>query len=123
MSQLYEYVRDFIILHYQVTQREDSEFWRYCANMAIPDTLRHQIELYRATGRVAIYDKDGFGVASHISILMGLGVIPKAYDPLVDLFDLARLREHLSMVRETIRQAVDAMPGHGQYIAQMTARR
>jgi len=119
VSQRYEYVRDFIILHYKATRREDSEFWRYCANMAIPDTLRHQIELFRATGRVAIYDTEGFGVASHVSILMGLGIIPKAYDPLVDLFDLARLQDHFTRVRDTIRQAVGVMPDHAQFIAQM----
>lgn len=55
----YESVRDFIVLHYKLTQRNDSELWRYCANMAIPDTLRHQIELFRETGRVAILDRAG----------------------------------------------------------------
>jgi len=119
VSQRYEYVRDFIILHYKATKRDDSEFWRYCANMEIPDTLRHQIELFQATGRVAIYDADGFGVASHVSILMGLGIVPHAYDPLVDLFDLDRLRDHFTRVRDTIRQAVGVMPEHGQHIAQL----
>ncbi|HEY0586936.1 MAG TPA: tryptophan halogenase family protein [Pseudoduganella sp.] len=120
VSQRYEYVRDFIILHYKATQRSDSEFWRYCANMAIPDTLRHQIDLFRATGRVTLYDPEGFGVASHISIMMGLGIVPQAYDPLVDLMDLARLREHFSRVHDSISRAVAAMPGHGQYIARLT---
>ena len=119
VSQRYEYVRDFIILHYKATRRDDSEFWRYCASMAIPDTLRHQIELFQATGRVAIYDADGFGVASHLSIMMGLGIMPQAYDPLVDLFDLARMKDHFARVHDTIRQAVDAMPQHGDYIAKM----
>jgi len=119
VSQRYEYVRDFIILHYKATQRSDSEFWRYCANMAIPDTLRHQIDLFRATGRVTLYDPEGFGVASHISILMGLGIVPEAYDPLVDLMDIQRLREHFSRVHDSISRAVAAMPGHGQYIARL----
>lgn len=122
VAQRYEHVRDFIVLHYKATRRDDSEFWRYCANMAIPDPLRHQIELFRATGRVAIYDREGFGVASHVSILMGLGIVPDAYDPLVDLFDLARLREHFARLRDTIVQAVGAMPEHGQYLAQLAQR-
>ena len=117
VSQRYEFVRDFIILHYKVTQRDDSEFWRYCAAMQIPDTLRHQIEMFRETGRVVIFDHEGFSVASHISILMGLGVVPKKGDPLIDLMDLPRLQQHFTMVRETIQRAVAGMPEHGRFIA------
>jgi tryptophan halogenase len=100
VAQRYEFVRDFIVLHYKVTKRADSEFWRYCANMKIPDSLQHQIDLFRETGRVVVYDPDGFSVPSHISILMGLGVVPERYDPLIDLMDLQRLQDHFSRVRE-----------------------
>jgi tryptophan halogenase len=119
VAQRYEYVRDFIVLHYKLTRRDDSEFWRYCANMAIPDTLRHQIELFRASGRLAIYDPQGFGVASHVSLLMGLGIVPRAGDPLVELMDLPRLHQHFLLLHETIRRAVGAMPEHASYVAQL----
>jgi tryptophan halogenase len=74
----YESVRDFIVLHYKLTQRDDSEFWRYCASMPIPDALRHQIELFRETGRVAILDRAGFAEPSFVAMMMGLGVTPNA---------------------------------------------
>jgi len=119
VSQRYEYVRDFIVLHYKVTQRTDTEFWRYCAAMPIPDTLQHQIDLFRETGRVMLYDRDGFSVASHISILAGLGVVPKAGDPLLEQMDLRALRTHFDRVRETIARAVGQMPGHQQYLEQL----
>jgi len=115
VSQRYEFVRDFIILHYKVTDRNDSEFWRYCAGMPIPDTLQHQIELFRETGRIVIFDPEGFSVPSHVSILMGLGVVPKKIDPLIDLMDLTRLEEHFARVRETIGRAVGAMPEHARF--------
>ncbi|SFV09118.1 tryptophan halogenase family protein [Pseudoduganella namucuonensis] len=120
VAQRFEFVRDFIILHYKVTRRDDSEFWRYCADMPIPDTLRHQIELFRETGRVVIHDPEGFSVASHVSILAGLGVVPKADDPLIDLMDQRKLHAHFHKVRESIARTVDAMPGHGQYLAHLT---
>lgn len=115
VSQRYEFVRDFIILHYKVTDRNDSEFWRYCAAMPIPDTLQHQIELFRETGRIVIFDPEGFSVPSHVSILMGLGVVPKKIDPLIDLMDLGQLQEHFSRVRRTIGRAVGAMPEHARF--------
>ena len=120
VSQRYEFVRDFIIMHYKITRRDDTGFWRYCAAMPIPDTLRHQIELFRETGRVAVYDPQGFSVASHISILAGLGVSPRTYDPLIDLMDPQALRTHFERVRETIVRTVDAMPDHAGYVAKLT---
>jgi tryptophan halogenase len=119
VSYRYESVRDFIVLHYRLTGRTDSEFWRYCADMAIPDTLRHQIELFRETGRVAIYDREGFSASSHISILAGLGVVPKVDDPLIDLMDLHKLHAHYYQLRKVIAQTVNAMPEHTQYVRQL----
>lgn len=116
VSARYEFVRDFIILHYKLTNRTDSEFWRYCANMPIPDTLRHQIELFRETGRIVLYDTEGFSEASHFAMLMGLGVVPKAVDPWVDMMDLGQLHTHFAKVRATIAHAVKAMPEHAQFI-------
>ncbi len=113
----YESVRDFIVLHYKLTQRDDSEFWRYCASMPIPDSLLHQIELFRETGRVAILDRDGFAEPSFVAMLMGLGVVPKRYDPFADAVDIRELHGHFAGVRDLIRQAVQTMPEHGAYIA------
>lgn len=113
----YESVRDFIILHYKLTQRDDSEFWRYCAAMPIPDSLRHQIELFRETGRVTILDRDGFAEASFVAMLMGLGVVPKRYDPFVDALDIRQVHGHFAGVRDMIARAVERMPAHGDFIA------
>jgi tryptophan halogenase len=117
----YESVRDFIILHYKLTTRDDSEFWRYCANMAIPDALAHQIELFRETGRVTILDRDGFAEPSFVAMLMGLGVMPKRYDPLADSLDLRQLHGHFAGLRDLIGQHVARMPAHGAYIASQVA--
>jgi hypothetical protein len=118
MAQQYESIRDFIVLHYKLTERRDSAFWRHCAAMPIPDTLRHQIELFRESGRVVILDRDGFEEPSWISILFGLGLTPRGRDPFVDLVDDAALRVHLSRLREAIAGTVAGMPRHGDYIAQ-----
>jgi tryptophan halogenase len=122
MAYRYESVRDFIILHYKLGDRDDSEFWRYCTNMSIPDDLAHQIALFRQTGRVAIIEPEGFEEPSWASILLGLGVIPERYDPYVDLVDLGLVGRHLMGVRDAIRRTVTSMPTHAQFLAQLEPR-
>ncbi len=114
----YESVRDFIIMHYKLTNRTDTDFWRHCAAMPIPDKLQHQIELFRETGRVVILDPDGFNEPSFISMLMGLGVMPKSYDPFVDMLNIDQLNTHFVRLREAIAGTVRDMPDHTQYIDQ-----
>jgi tryptophan halogenase len=113
----YECIRDFIVMHYKLTERADSEFWRHCAAMPIPDSLHHQIELFRSSGRVAILDRDGFAEPSFISILFGLGVEPRTWDPFIDRVDEQALRSHFARLRSAIAGTVAAMPDHAAYIA------
>jgi tryptophan halogenase len=88
--------------------------------MPIPDTLRHQIDLFRATGRITIYDREGFQADSYASILLGHGIRPERTDPLIDRMDGARLAEHFGKVHATIRHVVGTMPDHGAFLAQVT---
>jgi tryptophan halogenase len=112
----YESIRDFINQHNKLTKRDDTEFWRYCANMKIPDTLAEQIELFRETGRVTIRDRDGFGLPSFVSMLMGLGVEPKRYDPFADEVDIRQLHGHFAGLRDLIAQAAAKMPDHALFL-------
>jgi tryptophan halogenase len=121
MGQRYESVRDFIILHYKLTSRDDSEFWRYCAAMEIPDSLQHQIELFRESGRVAIYDRDGFAEPSFVSMLLGLGVVPCRDEPFVAQLDREALQRHMAALRAHVIATVTDMPGHDDYIARTIA--
>ena len=121
MRRQYESVRDFIVLHYTLTQRQDSAFWRYCAAMPIPDTLQHQIELFKATARVAILDPDGFAEPSWVSLLLGLGVQPRGHDPRADLIPAAALRGHFERVRTAIARTAADMPTQAEFIARHVA--
>jgi hypothetical protein len=116
MAQQYESIRDFIILHYKLTQRADSEFWRHCAAMTIPDTLAHQIELFRASGRVIVLDRDSFAEQSWFSIMFGLGLEPRAHDPYVELVDESALRMHFARLHKAIAATVGGMPQHASFV-------
>jgi len=113
MAGRYASVRDFIVMHYKLTRRDDSPFWRNCAAMPIPASLKHQIDLFRETGRVALRDADGFAEPSFVAMLLGLGVMPQKYDPLVDHLDLRQLHGHFAGLRDAIARTVQAMPAHG----------
>ncbi|MBV9528849.1 tryptophan halogenase family protein [Sphingomonas sp.] len=112
----YESIRDFIIAHYKVTEREDTEFWRYCRHMSIPDTLAEKLEMFRARGEVKPRWSDIFSEVSWFAVLYGQGLTPEGYHPLADLMSEDDLELTLSRIRSAIRQKVDALPSHGDFI-------
>jgi tryptophan 7-halogenase len=115
-TQEYERIRDFLILHYKSTQHYDSPFWTYCRHMEIPDTLRDKIELFRCSGRVAMFDEEHFGEDSWLSLFIGQNIEPQNYDPLADVLDIGEVRAALSRMRSMIQEGVDTMPTHTQYV-------
>jgi tryptophan halogenase len=112
----YETIRDFIIAHYKVTEREDSEFWRYCKHMSIPDTLAEKIELFQARGEVKPRWSDLFSEVSWFAILYGQGIRPTGYHPLADALSEDDLELTLSRIRSAIRERVDSLPSHADFI-------
>lgn len=113
----YERIRDFIILHYKATARDDTAFWRYCRDMEVPDTLQRKMDLFAANGRVFREDEELFAEESWIQVFLGQGVIPRGYDPLVDLKSDAEIVTFLDNVEGVIRKCVAIMPEHGDYVA------
>lgn len=111
-----ERIRDFIILHYKVTEREDSPFWRYCKHMEIPDTLRQRIDLFQDSARVFKIDNELFGEESWIQVMLGQGIEPSAYHPMADVMSDAELAGFLAKLRQSTRQQVDQLPSHQAFI-------
>jgi hypothetical protein len=113
----YESVRDFVVMHYKLTQRDDSPFWKACAHVTVSDELQHQIDMFRATGRVIVLDPDGFAEPSWVSLFLGLGLMPESHDPFIDQIAPPQLREHFMRIRQLIAQMAQAVPPHKDYIA------
>ncbi|WP_428312889.1 tryptophan halogenase family protein [Hydrocarboniphaga sp.] len=113
----YELLRDFLILHYKITQRADTPFWRYCRDMDVPDAVREAIELFEARGRMLIRADHLFTGRSWLAVMLGQGLRPRGYDPLVDTIPDADLHAHMNSVRNYIDQATAAMPRHGDYLS------
>ncbi len=117
----YERIRDFIILHYHLNQRTDSEYWKECANMTIPDTLRHKMAMYRSHGRVVRVDNELFSEVGWIQVFEGQNMPIDGYHPLADAQSEEDIAEYLESVRDVIAKCVDVMPSHNDYIARMCA--
>jgi len=113
----FEGIRDFLILHYFATERNDSPFWDYCRTMEIPETLKHRIALFRGRGRIPprlVYDL--FTDTSWIAVFLGQGILPKSYEPLVDTHDVESVKQRLQSQKAMIEQAASAMPSHADYV-------
>ena len=113
----YERIRDFLILHYKATTRDDSPFWNYCRTMSIPDTLRQKIDMFGAHGRIFKEGEELFNEESWIQVMLGQGVIPADYDPLVDSRSEEEVRKFLHDIESVIGKCVNVMPMHKDFIA------
>ncbi|WP_020651718.1 tryptophan halogenase family protein [Massilia niastensis] len=117
----YERIRDFIILHYHLNQRTDSEYWKECAHMAIPDTLRRKMDMYRSHGRVVRVDNELFSEVGWIQVFEGQNMPIDGYHPLADTQSESDIAEYMESVREVIGKCVGVMPSHDDYIARTCA--
>ena len=111
-----EMVRDFVVLHYKATEREDTEFWRYCKHMSIPDSLAARIALFRESG-TAYQDQDElFRVDSWLQVMIGQRIVPERYHHMGRLMTDAQLRGALSDLKGNIANGVARMPAHQDFV-------
>jgi len=72
-------IRDFIVMHYCLSQRRDTEFWRDATDPSrIPDSLAAKLELFRERLPLEGDNKYHlFGPFNYTCILAGLGYLPE----------------------------------------------
>mgnify|MGYP002832738044 CR=1 FL=1 len=117
MREIYCDIRDFIILHYKATKRDDTPFWRHCAAMAVPDSLTHKMELFRETGRVFRKNEELFAENSWVQVMMGQGITPQSYHPVAAKLRPQELEHLLTTLRDQVSRTVSALPDHEAYVA------
>jgi len=117
MATKYEEARDFLILHYHATERDDTPFWDYCRNMDIPEELEHRIKLFRQRGVVSFRESELFLEHNWLAVLIGQGIIPENYDPRIDGMLPAKIEQILEQMRTGIRQTAETLPTHSRALA------
>lgn len=116
-----ENIRDFIVLHYHVTNRRDTPFWRDCSAMEVPVSLSHRLRLFRETGRVFKLPNELFGENSWTQVMMGQGIRPEQYHPVVDVMSDEELARFLGGIRAAVAENVAKLPKHQAYVEQYCA--
>ena len=117
----YERIRDFIILHYKATTRDDTPFWRQCRDMDIPDTLKDKIELFRSSGRIYREHEELFTEVGWLQVMIGQGIAPHAYHPVADVLPEPQLQQFLGDVKRLTDAAANQLPAHSDFIRQHCA--
>ncbi len=110
-----ERIRDFLILHYHLTQRDDAPLWQYTAHMPIPDTLRFKIEHFKRYGRLLPADMDLFGAPSWLAVHVGQLNIPERLDPMLG-YRTVDGAAWLEKLRVAMAAEAGRLPTHQQYI-------
>jgi len=109
-------IRDFIILHYKLTKRDDSAFWRQCRQMEIPKTLQQKLTLFRKTGKVFCQQGDLFTDIAWKQVMIGQGNMPQDHHPLVNSLSSEQIEDLMANLKTLINRTVEKMPSHQDFI-------
>jgi len=112
----FEYIRDFIILHYHLTERDDSEFWRGVRDMDVPKRITEKMDLFRATGTLTKDNMDIFLESSWLQVMLGQGIMPQDYHPLADTLTEEQLKQKLENTKKTKLQPMPKIPSHDDFL-------
>ena len=110
-------IRDFLVLHYSATARDDSPFWNHVRTMDVPDTLKEKIALFRNNGQIFREDDELFIETSWVSVMMGQGIQPNGHNVMADALPLDQLRGEIDGIERSIRYLVEHMPSHADYLS------
>ena len=116
MCEDYDHVRDVIILHYALTERDDSSLWNHVRTMSLPDELQSRIDVFRERGMIINKTGEMFRDTSWFAIMIGQGLEPRAYSALVDAQDKTRLRDNFRALREQIARDVAPLPTQDEFL-------
>ena len=112
----FEEVRDFIVLHYSATERDDTPFWQWCKNIPLPDSLRERIELFKVHGAMREGVDELFRASSWQSVFEGMGIHPSGHCPRVENLDYETIQQTLRNAKAAIAGMVEHLPTHEQFL-------
>jgi len=115
----FEQIRDFLVLHYCLNEREDSDFWRDMRHLTLPDSLTHKMALFKQNGNLVREQNDLFLESSWLQVMYGQGLVPEDYHGLANSFSDEKTQAMLSSVYNIKREPIASLPTHDAYIQSM----
>jgi tryptophan halogenase len=116
----FEEIRDFLVLHYSATARDDSPFWQWCSNIRLPDSLQERIELFKGQGALREGVDELFRSASWQSVFEGMGIRPSAHGRRVENLEYAEIAAAMSTAKAAIAGMVAHLPTHEEFLGAQT---
>lgn len=121
MSQLHQRLYEFQQAHFQLITQSDSNFWQAANEIPLTAETQHRILLFKQRGKLASYPNDPIDKAGWINFMLGLGLLPKKYDPILDMQMSSNHSEKMQRMRVIIDKTVQQLPDISQYLAQYLA--
>lgn len=115
----YKQIRDFLILHYHATTRDDSPFWQHCQDMRIPDSLKERMAIYQENARLYREDTELFTPISWFAVFTGQHISPKRYHPLANILEDEKLDARMAELHRATARCLEVMPSHDQYLKEI----
>lgn len=115
----FEQVRDFLILHYCATQRDDSPFWNHVRTMQLPEALEQRINIYKENGRLYRHDNELFSENSWFAVFEGQNIRPKRYHPIINYLSDEKLDERMTEIRRAMTKCLDTFEDHSTYLKRL----
>lgn len=111
-----EAVRDFVIMHYKLTRRNDSAYWNAYRTMEIPEPLAHRMDIFQKNGFTSSDDAGLFHVTSWVQVMMGQGLYPEQHHCATQVLPTAGLKEQLDKIRQSVDMKLKQLPSHDAFI-------
>ncbi|HMI88220.1 MAG TPA: tryptophan halogenase family protein [Polyangiaceae bacterium] len=118
---LFEETRDFVLMHYVLSRREDTPFWRAVKNETfVTEALKRKLESFRAHFPLLDgFDYAVFRARNYASILAGMDCLPQGPYPIVEHLDPKLGDAALAAVKTRTRELVDNLPSHYEYLCKL----
>ncbi|QCH24979.1 tryptophan halogenase family protein [Mycobacteroides salmoniphilum] len=115
-------VREFLVLHYYLAARTDTQYWRDTKCVELPAALSERIEQWRSKlpDAGSVYPHyHGFEPYSYVCMFLGLGGIPGRASTAMRHLDATRAQREFDLLAQQASRLRDSLPTHHEYLAQM----